>query len=70
MDLIERVRSEVDKSSQAVVAEKLGVGQSLISRWLSGERKIPLKHAEGISALANVPVDIVVREIAELHMGQ
>ena len=49
---------------QGWVAEQLGVSNATVSRWLRGERRLPIIQVPNLAHLLDVPIDTVVHAAA------
>jgi predicted transcriptional regulator len=45
-----------DEGGQAKFSKKTGIDEAVISKWLSGKRKINLGHIQRISKTYNIPI--------------
>lgn len=66
-ELLKRMRKERE-IRQVVLAEKLGVPQSFISKYESGERKLDILELRQICLVLNISLEWFVQELEEsLH---
>ncbi|MBC2580850.1 helix-turn-helix transcriptional regulator [Clostridium sp. DJ247] len=56
---------ELHDMSNIKLAEKFGIKTSNISRWFSGERKIPEKYLQALENIFNIPQNYFQKELTE-----
>jgi transcriptional regulator with XRE-family HTH domain len=58
----------IDKISSTELSDKLGIAKQNISRWISGDRKIPQKYLPLLEQIFNLPQEYFQKELNLLEM--